>query len=202
VAAPTLVDTLIAPPAIPVVINEPGFPGGTLPGGTLYFIKFTWIGSGGESLPSPGAANFLIALGALSITPSGTPPPGATGYRVYIDPVAGNEQLQVSITGFGTYQQVLPLVAGPLAPVISISPAIDLGSDELETILDYAEHVAQFKEGGQEFEASQLLLKEFLEECGERNAVLMQSSKFRNWMGLTDQKKRPMRVPDERVGAR
>lgn len=91
------------------------------------------------------------------------------------------------------------------APVLaSLAPTdfVNLGQDELETILDYAQHVAQFKEGGQEFEASQLLLKEFLKEAGERNAVLMQSSKFRNWMGLTDQKRRPMRVPEDRVGAR
>lgn len=88
------------------------------------------------------------------------------------------------------------------APALTTSGFIDLGQDEVELILDYAEHIAQFKEGGQEFEVSQLLLKEFLKECGERNAMLMQSSKFRTWMGLTDQKKRPMRLPDERVGAR
>lgn len=88
------------------------------------------------------------------------------------------------------------------APILTTVGSIDLGQSELETILDYAEHIAQFKEGGQEFEASQLLLKSFLKSAGERNAVLMQSSKFRQWMGLTDQKKRPMRMPDSRVGAR
>jgi len=91
------------------------------------------------------------------------------------------------------------------APVLaSLGPTdfVNLGKDELETILDYAGHVAQFKEGGQEFEASQETLKSFLKEAGSRNAVLMQSSKFRQFMGLSGQKKRPMRLPDERVGAR
>ena len=88
------------------------------------------------------------------------------------------------------------------APVLTSSGFVNLGQDELETILDYAEHIAQFKEGGQEFNASQELLKEFLKDAGERNAVLLQSAKFRTWMGLSSQKKRPMRDPDKEVGAR
>lgn len=91
------------------------------------------------------------------------------------------------------------------APVLaSLAPAdfVNLGQDELEMILDYAGHIAQFKEGGQEFEASQQVFKEFLKEAGSRNAVLMKSSQFRKFMGLTDQKKRPMRSETERAGAR
>lgn len=88
------------------------------------------------------------------------------------------------------------------APLLTNVGFVNLGKDELEVILDYAGHVAQFKEGGQEFEASQEVFKEFLKEAGSRNAVLMQSAKFRKWMGLSDQKKRPMRQPDARVGAR
>ena len=47
-------------------------------------------------------------------------------------------------------------------PVLTSVGFVNLGEDELETILDYAGHVAQFKEGGQEFEASQEALKEYL----------------------------------------
>ena len=92
----------------------------------------------------------------------------------------------------------------PAPNLLNYGPAdlVNLGQDELECILDYAEHIAQFKEGGQEFEASQELLKEFLKQAGNRNAVLMQSSKFRAWMGLSKEKARPMRIADERVGAR
>ena len=88
------------------------------------------------------------------------------------------------------------------APLLTNVGNVNLGQDELEMILDEAGHIAQFKEGGQEFEASQETHKEFLKECGARNAVLMQSSKFRKYMGLTDEKKRPMRSANERVGAR
>jgi hypothetical protein len=88
------------------------------------------------------------------------------------------------------------------APVLTSVGFVDLGKDELVTILDYAQHIAMFKEGGQEFEASQVNFKEFLKDAGERNAVLMQSAKFRRWMGLTSEKARPMRQLDPRVGAR
>jgi len=88
------------------------------------------------------------------------------------------------------------------APVLTTVGSIDLGQSELTTILNYAQHIAQFKEGGQEFEASQLWLQDFLKDAGGRNAILMNSSKFRNWMGLTDRKKRPIHKPEQRVGAR
>jgi len=89
------------------------------------------------------------------------------------------------------------------APVLTNVGNVNLGQDELDMILSYALHVAQFKEGGQEFEASQERLKLFLKQAGSRNAVLMQSSKFRKWMGLEGQRKRPMRSPgNSKVGAR
>lgn len=115
-------------------------------------------------------------------------PAGTNQFALWPASFAGGESLVV--------EGVIP------APTLSTVGFVNLGKDELETILDYAEHIAQFKEGGQEFDASQELLKSFLQECGERNGMLMQSSKFRGYMGLTDRKKRPMRLPDARVGAR
>ncbi len=88
------------------------------------------------------------------------------------------------------------------APDPTTGAFVNLGQEELTAILDYSEHLAQFKEGGQEFEASQLLLQKFLKYCGSRNAMLMQSAKFRTMMGLTDESKRPIRSTTERVGAR
>ncbi len=120
--------------------------------------------------------------------PSAWAPAGVNLFALWPASLAGGESLVV--------EGVVP------APVLDTGGFVDLGQDELEMILDYTEHLAQFKEGGQEFQASQALFQEFLKEAGGRNAVLMQSSKFRRWMGLTDQKKRPMRLPDERVGAR
>lgn len=79
---------------------------------------------------------------------------------------------------------------------------VDIGSEELNHVLDYVEHIAMFKESGQEFDASGELLKAFIKGAAGRNAMLMKSSKFRKWMGLTDETKRPIRNSPERVGAR
>lgn len=124
-------------------------------------------------------------------TPQAWAPVGFNQFALWPSSFAGTESLVVEGV------QPAPVLAS-LAP----TDFVNLGQDELETILDYAQHLAQFKEGGQEFEASQLYLKEFLKEAAGRNAMLMQSSKFRTWMGLTDRKRRPMGVPEERVGAR
>lgn len=125
------------------------------------------------------------AVGSL---PEAFAPAGVNLFAIWPASALGGESLIV--------EGVVP------APVLTNVGNVNLGQDELETILDYAGHAAQFKEGGQEFEASQLVFKEFLKQAGSRNAVLMKSAKFREYMGLTDQKKRPMRTPEERVGSR
>ena len=79
---------------------------------------------------------------------------------------------------------------------------VDIGKEELNILLDYIQHIAQFKEGGQEFQVSQENMKTFLRGAAARNAMLMESSKFRMWMGLSDEAKRPIRSSPERVGAR
>lgn len=115
-------------------------------------------------------------------------PAGFNLFAIWPASFAGGESLAV--------EGVIP------APLLTAGP-VNLGQDELETILAYAEHIAQFKEGGQEFEASQIELQEFIKKAGERNSILLQSSRFRKWMGLTDDKKRPMRAAGEKgVGAR
>lgn len=121
-------------------------------------------------------------------TPQAFAPAGVNLFALWPASASGGESLTVD-----------GVVA---APVLTNVGFVDLGQDELETILDYAEHIAQFKEGGQEFQASQLNLQEFLKEAGGRNAMLKQSAKFRKWMGLTDRAKRPMRTSNEQVGAR
>lgn len=120
--------------------------------------------------------------------PKAFAPAGVNLFALWPASFAGGESLKI--------EGVTP------APVLTNVGFVNLGQDELEMILDEALHIAQFKEGGQEFQASQLQHQEFLKEAASRNAVLMQSTKFRTWMGLTDQKRRPMRVADEKVGAR
>jgi len=69
-------------------------------------------------------------------------------------------------------------------------------------ILDYVQHLAAFKEGGQEHENTGLLFKNFLRAAADRNGQLLAHSRFRAWMGLD---KREQQVPIRRregVGAR
>lgn len=79
---------------------------------------------------------------------------------------------------------------------------VDIGREELEAVIDEVEHLACVKVGGQEFQASIVQHQGFLKAATGRNAMLMQSSKFRQWMGLTDERKRPIRSSNEKAGAR
>jgi len=66
----------------------------------------------------------------------------------------------------------------------------------------YAAHILRVKEGGQEFQSSQEQLKLFLKGAGQRNSILMQSAKYRQWMGLTDRSSRPYHAASEKLGTR
>lgn len=80
---------------------------------------------------------------------------------------------------------------------------IDIGEDDIDTLLDYAEHLCQFKEGGAEFAASvETLYKPFLQAAATRNAILMASAEFRKWMGLHMDEDSHKRQQGHRIGAR
>lgn len=99
----------------------------------------------------------------------------------------------------------IPLLASGVVPApqpTADNDIVDLGTEDLDQVLDYVCHVAQFKEGGQEFQASLQTFQGFLKGAAARNSMLMQSSRFRAWMGLADRASRPLRSKPERVGAR
>lgn len=79
---------------------------------------------------------------------------------------------------------------------------VDLGQEELGLILDYVQHIATFKEGGKEFEASGELLQRFLAGVAKRNAQLMANAKWRRWMGIHADEQLNPRERNERVGVR
>lgn len=80
---------------------------------------------------------------------------------------------------------------------------IDIGEEDMDTLLDYCEHLCQFKEGGQEFAASvETLYKPFLQSAATRNAMLMASAEFRKWMGLHMDEDSHLRQRGHRIGAR
>lgn len=80
---------------------------------------------------------------------------------------------------------------------------IDIGQEEVESLLNYCEHLAMFKQGGEEFSASSDEFQQVLANAGERNSLLMASSKYRTFMGLdTARDKKPRQVEQTRTGMR
>lgn len=80
---------------------------------------------------------------------------------------------------------------------------LDIGQEEMGSLLDLIQHLASFKEGGLEFRQGMGNFKAFLEMAGRRNAILKASATWRKWMGIdTSRKKRPVAASDETVGAR
>lgn len=87
---------------------------------------------------------------------------------------------------------------------------VDLGREELNTILDYSEHVCLFKEGGAEFSATlpsddnqNALFASFLKGCAQRSGMIQRMESYRQWMGgnTAERQKNPLRRA-ERAGAR
>ena len=63
------------------------------------------------------------------------------------------------------------------------SDYVMLGDEQLNRILDYAEHYCSFKEGVGEFDSSQSGFSLFIEAAGKRNSNLLASALYRQWMG-------------------
>jgi hypothetical protein len=89
-------------------------------------------------------------------------------------------------------------------PILTMdSQKIDIGTEEVESLLNYCEHLAMFKQGGEEFSESQDEFQSVLANAGERNGLLMASSKYRTFMGLdTSRDKKPRKADNPRVGMR
>lgn len=105
------------------------------------------------------------------------------------DHVGGNSLMMDGIA-------ITPVLAG-------LSDYLNIGEQELNGLLNYWQHVAMFKDGGDEFASSMGQFKDFLKQAGTTNSLLMASSKFRGWMGADAGKaEHPYRAPGERVGAR
>lgn len=61
---------------------------------------------------------------------------------------------------------------------------VDLGEELHDVLLDYALHVAAFKEGGARWEATSPYFTAFLQAAAEENALLKASKAFRRFAGL------------------
>jgi len=65
------------------------------------------------------------------------------------------------------------------------SDFIDIGAEELNTLMDYCQYLGAFKEGGAEFDAAvETLYKPFLKAAAVKNEKLLASAIFRKAMGM------------------
>jgi hypothetical protein len=71
------------------------------------------------------------------------------------------------------------------APVLkNTGDFIDIGAEELNTVIGYTQYLAAFKEGGQEFENALPLYQAFLKAAAVKNEKLTASAIFRRAMGI------------------
>lgn len=109
-------------------------PTATLPSG-IYYVRFTFYNSLGESLPSPETHIQTTTLTALLVSPPVTFPANATGINVYIGTSAGSETLQGSTTSpTQQYSQTTPLNSGGTPPGANTAPCTIAFND---TIIPY-----------------------------------------------------------------
>jgi len=90
-----------------------------------------------------------------------------------------------------------------VTPILtSDASLVDLGQEDMNSLLDLCQHIAAFKEGGLEFKNSMTSFKDFLQAVGERNGILKQCATYRRWLGLDKgRQSKPLKVA-EGVGAR
>lgn len=130
--------------------------------------------SGGDVSTQPK----LFAVGALNLI------------AIWPADAAGNSQLDVD-----------GIAATPL--LVNDASVLDIGQEEMKTLLDYCEHVALFKQGGKEAAESVALLKSFLKAAGMRSGILRASNRYRKWMGLDKHRWQKKMIPAEvETGAR
>jgi hypothetical protein len=60
----------------------------------------------------------------------------------------------------------------------SLSSPVQVSRDDLDVIIDYAQHIAAFKQGGQEFLQTLPLLQRFLKQAAVYNAKLLELGEF------------------------
>ena len=75
-------------------------------GATTYYVKSTFVNSTGETLPAPETNLAVGANNVLNVASPPSPPPGATGWNVYVSNTAGGG------SGAETKQNAVPISIG------------------------------------------------------------------------------------------
>lgn len=89
--------------------------------------------------------------------------------------MAGRNLMALGNRPDGVYSVTLDLARNMVVPSAA-GDYLQVGREDLDTILDYAQHIAAFKEGGQDFTETMQLLQNFLKAAGEKNARLRQAA--------------------------
>jgi hypothetical protein len=92
----------------------------------------------------------------------------------------------VTLPNAGSYTVTATVVRNMPLPVAD-GDFLQVGRDDINAILDYAQHVAMLKCGGAEFASTFPLYSSFIRHCTLYNSKLSAMSPFREWIDLRSQ---------------
>lgn len=98
----------------------------------------------------------------------------------------------------GVYSVTLDVVRPAPIPALDASP-VQLGPEILDAILDYAHHIASFKEGGAEFMATRQQLNNLVRLAADHNSKLSALAVFRDVLedrSVRDEERNPRRLQE------
>lgn len=156
----------------------------TLPGDPYLFVggtveKVTQVKIGTRVL-NPVS---LQQLDQLSRNWEGTSAPAATSCR-YWAPV-GLSVIALSPADAFPAQQAITVDGVVAAPIlVNVGDFLDLGDEEINTLLGYALHVLSFAKGIAAMAATRPLYIAFIKSAADRNAVFAASSIYRKMIGI------------------
>lgn len=88
-------------------------------------------------------------------------------------------------------------------PILTVDgDFVNIDTSELDCLLDYIEHLCQFKSGAEVLQNSQALLQDFLKAASVRNQMLSSSNLFKKWMGLQMDEESDPRRREEMTSSR
>lgn len=105
---------------------------------------------------------------------------------------AGLNKLALSpIADVSTYTLTATVVQNAPLPTLDADP-VQVARDDLDSILDYAQHIAAFKQGGEEFNRTTPLLQRFLKMAGTYNSKLRELGEYQTMMADLSQREKDM----------
>jgi hypothetical protein len=105
---------------------------------------------------------------------------------------AGLNKLALApIADGGVYTMTATVVQNAPIPVLDADP-VQVARDELDVILDMAQHISAFKQGGEEFNRTMPLFQRFLKMAGAYNSKLRELGEYQTIMADLSQRERDM----------